>query len=33
MIEQGLGHLLITSSSFHFFNKTDLEQYLFDFER
>ena len=33
MIEQGLGQLLITSSSFHFFNKTDLEQHLFDFER
>ena len=27
-MEQGLGHLSITSSSSHFFNKTDLEQYL-----
>ena len=24
-----LGHLFITSSNSHFFNKTDLEQYLF----
>ena len=28
MEEQGLGHLFITSSSPHFFNKTDLEQHL-----
>ena len=25
-MEQGLGHLFITSSSSHFHNKTDLEQ-------
>ena len=30
--EQGLGHLFITSSSSHFFNKTDFEQYLFNVE-
>ena len=29
IVEQSLGHLLITSSSSHFFSKTDLEQYLF----
>ena len=28
-VKKGLWHLLITSSSSHFFNKTDLEQYLF----
>ena len=28
-MEQDLGHLLITSSSSYFFNKTDLEQYFF----
>ena len=27
--KKGLGHLFITSSSSHFFNKTDFEQYLF----
>ena len=27
--EKYLGHLVITSSSSHFFNKTDFEQYLF----
>ena len=27
-MEQGFGHLFVTSSSSHFFNKTDLEQYL-----
>ena len=26
-----LGHLFITSSSFHFFNKTDFKQYFFKF--
>ena len=31
ILEQGLGHLLITSTSSHFFNKTDLEQYLFNY--
>ena len=29
-MEQALGCLFITSSSFHFFSKTDLEQYLFN---
>ena len=29
IVEQDLGHLLITSSSSYFFNKTDLEQYFF----
>ena len=24
------GHLFVISSSFHFFNKTDFEQYLFN---
>ena len=28
-MEQGLGHLFITSISSHFFNKTDYEQDLF----
>ena len=27
--EKGLEHLFITSSNSQFFNKTDLEQYLF----
>ena len=27
-MEKGLGHLLIASSSSHFFNKTDFGQYL-----
>ena len=27
--EKGLGHFFITSSSSHFFDKTDLEPYLF----
>ena len=27
-MEQGSGYLLIASSSSHFFNKTDLEQYV-----
>ena len=29
--EQGLGHLIITSSSSHFFNETDLKQYRYLF--
>ena len=29
IVEKGLGHLFIISSSSHFFNKTDFEQYLF----
>ena len=28
-VEQGLGHFFITSSSFHFFDETNLGQYLF----
>ena len=28
-IEKSLQHLLIISGGFHFFNKTDLKQYLF----
>ena len=28
IVEQGLGHLFIASSSSHFFNKTDFERYL-----
>ena len=28
IVEKGLGHLFITSSSSNFFNKTDLKQYL-----
>ena len=28
IVENGLGHLFITSSSSHFFNKTDLELYI-----
>ena len=28
--EKDLEHLFITSSSSHFFNKTDFEQYLFE---
>ena len=27
-MEKGLGHLLIASSSSHFFNKADFEKYL-----
>ena len=27
IVEQGLGHLFITSNTSHFFNKTDLEHY------
>ena len=30
MVEQGLGYHFITSISSHFFNKTDLEQQLFN---
>ena len=30
IVEKGLGHVFIASSSSHFFNKTDLEQYLFN---
>ena len=29
--EKYLGHLIITSNSSHFFNKTDFEQYLFQY--
>ena len=29
-VEQGLGNLFVASSSSHFFNKTDFEQYLFE---
>ena len=29
IVEKGLGHLIITLSSSHFFNKTDLKQFLF----
>ena len=29
IVKQGLGHLYIILSSSHFFNKTDLEQFLF----
>ena len=29
IVKQGLGHLFISSSSSHFLNKTDLEQYRF----
>ena len=29
LVEKGLGYLFITSSSFHFFSKTNFEQYLF----
>ena len=28
IVEKGLGHLFIASNSFHFFTKTDFEQYL-----
>ena len=28
IVEKGMGHLLITASCSHFFNKTDFEQYL-----
>ena len=28
IVEKGLGNLFITLSSFHFFKKTNLEQYL-----
>ena len=28
IVEQGILHLSITSSGYHFFNKTDLEQYV-----
>ena len=31
IVEKGLGHLFITSSSSHFFNKTDFPQYLFKY--
>ena len=30
IVEQGLGHLFIASSSSHFFSKKDLGQYLFN---
>ena len=30
IVEKGLEYLFITSSSSHFFNKTDLEQCLFN---
>ena len=30
IVEKGLRHLFVTSSSSHFFNKTDFEQYLFN---
>ena len=30
MVELGLGHLFISSSSNHVFNKTDFDQYLFE---
>ena len=30
IMEQALGNLFIISNSSHFFNKTDLEQYLFN---
>ena len=33
IVEKGLGHVFITSSSSHFFNKTDFEQYLFGWNR
>ena len=29
IVDKGLGHVFITSSIFHFFNKTDFEWYLF----
>ena len=29
-MEKGLGHFFVTSSSSHFFNKTDFEQYVFN---
>ena len=29
IVEKGLGHPIISSSSSHFFHKTDFEQYLF----
>ena len=28
-MEQGFGHLFVSSSNPHFFNKTNLEQYFF----
>ena len=28
IVEKGLGHLFITASSSHFFNKADFKQYL-----
>ena len=28
-MEQDLGHLFLTSSNSHFFNKTDFKQYIF----
>ena len=28
--EQGLEHVIITSSGFHFINKTDFEKHLFE---
>ena len=30
IVVKGLGHLFSTSSSYRFFNKTDLEEYLVD---
>ena len=33
IVEQGLGHLFVTSSCSLFFNKTDFKQYLFNFEK
>ena len=32
IVEEGLGHLFITSTSSYFFNKTDFEQSLYDNE-
>ena len=31
IVEKGLGHPFITPNSFHFFNKIDFKQYLFDY--
>ena len=31
-MQQGLGHLYITSSRSYFFNETDFELYLFKFQ-
>ena len=30
IVEQGLGHVVVISSTFHFFKKTDFELYLFN---